>query len=136
MKERLFVTTADMDRLRRLIDARRSGSPQDRKYVAKLEEELDKAEVLDAESVPKDTIKLNSQVHLRDLDSGEHKTYRLVLPSEVRQSHDNISVLAPIGTALLGYKTGAVIEWEVPKGLRRLKVLHVMAQPEPVGVAG
>jgi regulator of nucleoside diphosphate kinase len=76
---------------------------------------------------------MNSEVRLIDLDSGEIKVYKLVFPSQVR-TENSLSVLAPIGTAILGYHVGSVIEWPVPKGVRRLKVLDVLFQPEAAGL--
>jgi regulator of nucleoside diphosphate kinase len=77
---------------------------------------------------------MGSEVRLMDVDTGEIKVYRLVFPSEAR-TENSLSVLAPIGTAILGYRVGDVIEWRVPKGVRRLKVLDVLFQPEAAGVA-
>ncbi len=135
MRERIFVTNADADRLRRLIAARRTGSPQDLDYLETLEEELDRADVVEADSLPADVVTMNSEVRLKDLDSKEVIVYKLVFPNQPRTAN-SISVLAPIGTALLGYRVGDVIEWPVPKGTRRLKVLKVLYQPEAAGVAG
>jgi regulator of nucleoside diphosphate kinase len=72
---------------------------------------------------------------LRDLDSGVLQRYKLVFPSQFRWDSE-VSVLAPIGTAMLGYRVGDVIEWRVPKGIRRLKVVQVMYQPEAARVSG
>ena len=72
---------------------------------------------------------MNSEVRLEDLDSGMTQRYRLVFPNQFRGA-DSVSVLPPIGTAILGYRVGDVIEWPVPKGIRRLKVIEVLFQPE------
>ena len=76
---------------------------------------------------------MNSKVRLRDLNSGEETVYALVFPGMANAGEKAISILAPIGTALLGYREGDVIEWDVPAGTRRLKVLEVMYQPERGG---
>lgn len=125
----------DADRLRRLIAARRAGSPQDLDYLETLEEELDNAEIVEPDALPADVVTMNSEVKLKDLDSKEVLVYRLIFPHQPRTGN-TISVLAPIGTALLGYRVGDVIEWPVPKGIRRLKVLKVLYQPEAAGVPG
>lgn len=122
-----------MTRLRRLIAGRYAANPLDREYLETLEEELDRAEVVEPGKVPQDVITMGSEVRLKDLDSGELKSYRLVFPSDVRSTENGLSVLAPIGTALLGYQAGDVIEWVVPKGTRRLEVLSVLFQPEASG---
>ena len=76
---------------------------------------------------------MRSKVRLKDLVSGETNVYSLVFPTEADFSEGKISVLAPIGTAILGYKRGDTIEWPVPSGLRRLKVDQVLYQPEAAG---
>jgi regulator of nucleoside diphosphate kinase len=96
---------------------------------------LDRAEIVEPEAIPRDVVTMNSEVRLKDLDSAEVKVYRLVFPTRTRPEN-GISVLAPIGTAMLGYRVGDVIEWRVPRGVRRLKVLEVIYQPEAAGVSG
>ena len=72
-------------------------------------------------------------VRLKDLVSGEANTYSLVFPTEANFTEGKISILAPIGTAILGYKRGDTIEWPVPAGVRRLKVDEILYQPEAAG---
>lgn len=134
VRDRIYITNADCDRLRRLIAGRRGANPADFEYLNMLEQELDRAEVVDPEAIPRDVVTMNSEVRLRDLDSGTTRRYRLVFPSQFR-SDESVSVLAPIGTAMLGYRVGDIIEWRVPKGTRRLKVLEVVYQPEAAGVS-
>jgi regulator of nucleoside diphosphate kinase len=135
MRDRIFITKADFDRLWRLIEGRRAGNSPDREYLNRLEQELDRAEVVEPEEIPPDVVTMNSEVRLKDLDSGEIKTYRLIFPGEAR-SAESISVLAPIGTAMLGYRVGDIIQWQVPKGTRRLEVLEVLYQPEAAQASG
>jgi regulator of nucleoside diphosphate kinase len=134
MRDRIYITDADFERLRRLIAGRRGANPNDHEYLDMLEQELDRAEIVEPDAVPRDVVTLNSEVRLEDLDSGELRVYRLILPSQTRTGN-SVSVLAPIGTAMLGYRVGDVIEWRVPKGIRRLKVLDVASQPEAAGVS-
>lgn len=131
MKDHIYVTSEDFDRLCRLVKGRRSGRSADRPYLDMLEQELDRAEVVDEHSIPHGVVTMNSEVRLKDLDTGEEKLYRLVFPNLAR-SANAISILAPIGTAILGYGLGDVIEWPVPKGVRRLEILDVVHKPEPV----
>lgn len=135
MRDRIYITDDDCERLRRLIAGRRSGNSADQQYLDILEQELDRAEVVDHEAIPRDVVTMNSEVRLKDLDSGETRVYRLVFPTQKR-TESTVSVLAPIGTAMLGYRVGDIIEWLVPKGIRRLKVLNVIYQPEAAGVTG
>lgn len=133
MREHIYITDDDYEKLRRLVAGRRGRDHRDLENLDMLEQELDRAEIVEPGTMPRDVVTMNSEVRLRDLDSGDEKVYRLVFPSQTRPDN-SISVLAPIGTAMLGYRVGDVIEWRVPKGVRRLKVLEVVYQPEAAGV--
>src|SRR5688572_22697665 len=133
MRDRIFITEMDYDKLRRLIAGRRA-SGADAKHLNELEQELERAEVLDDnDTIPPDVVTMNSEVRLMDLDSGDTKVYKLVFPPQAR-AENALSVLAPIGTAILGYRVGSVIDWRVPRGVRRLKILEVLFQPEAAGL--
>jgi regulator of nucleoside diphosphate kinase len=95
-----------------------------------LESELERAQIVPPEALPPNVITMNSRAELLDLDTGEHMEFTLVFPSEANIDEGKISVLAPLGTAMLGYRVGDEFEWTVPHGLRRLKVTHVHFQPE------
>ncbi|HXC69634.1 MAG TPA: nucleoside diphosphate kinase regulator [Pyrinomonadaceae bacterium] len=129
----IYITEPDYNRLSALIEKTREGNGVDRQYLNKLEAELDRAEIVDAENIPANVITMRSTVRLKDLVSGEENTYSLVFPTEADFSQGKISVLAPIGTAILGYKSGDTIEWTVPSGLRRFKVDKIIYQPEAAG---
>jgi regulator of nucleoside diphosphate kinase len=133
MRDRIHITEEDSEKLRNLIAGRRAANPVEHENLDMLEQELDRAEVVPPEAIPPDVVTMNSEVRLQDLDSEIVQRYRLVFPSQFRWDH-SISVLAPIGTAMLGYRVGDVIEWRVPKGVRRLKVVEVIYQPEAAGV--
>lgn len=134
MRDRIYITEEDAKKLRRLIAGRRGGRSSDVAYLDMLEQELDRAEEVDEDAIPRDVVTMNSEVRLQDLDSGEARVYRLVFPTQAR-TDNSVSVLAPIGTAMLGYRVGDVIEWRVPKGMRRLKVMEVLSQPEAASVS-
>jgi regulator of nucleoside diphosphate kinase len=129
----IYVTEPDYNRLSALIETTRERQGVDREYLSKLEAELDRAEIVDAKEIPADVITMRSKVRLKDLVSGEANIYSLVFPTEADFSEGRISILAPIGTAILGYKRGDTIEWPVPSGLRRLKVDKILYQPEAAG---
>jgi regulator of nucleoside diphosphate kinase len=97
--------------------------------IDRLRGELARAIVLDATAVPATAVGLNSRVELEDLDTGEHETYVLTLPAAADPDQARISVLAPIGTALLGYRVGDEIAWPTPGGIRRLKLHQVTREP-------
>ena len=129
-KGAIYVTPPDMERLTSLLEARRWQGREDGRTLEVLEEELDRAVVVDAEHLPPDVVTLDSRVQLIDLDSGEELLFAVVLPSRANADEGRISVLAPLGMAVLGYRSGDVIEWDVPGGRRRLRVTHVHYQPE------
>lgn len=129
----IHITKSDYERLSALIEKTREGNRMDRENLKKLEAELDRAEIVDAKEISKKVITMRSTVRLKDLVSGEANTYSLVFPSEADFSQGKISVLAPIGTAILGYKSGDTIEWPVPSGVRKLKIDKILYQPEAAG---
>ena len=129
----IYITEFDYQRLSGMIERMRERNNVDKEYLNKLEAELDRAEIVNPEDIPADVITMRSTVRLKDLVSGETNVYSLVFPTEADFSEGKISVLAPIGTAILGYKRGDTIEWPVPSGLRRLKVDKILYQPEAAG---
>ena len=132
---KIYVSKMDLERLTRLIEITRERDDNSGKleYLDRLEEELDRADVVDPKDVPSDVITMRSKVRLKDLSTGEEMVYSLVFPTEANLDEGKISVLAPIGSAMLGYSRGDVIEWQVPSGVRRLKVEQVIYQPESAG---
>ncbi|HSE37104.1 MAG TPA: nucleoside diphosphate kinase regulator [Blastocatellia bacterium] len=130
----IYITEVDLARLRKLIEAARdSGVDSNTPYMNKLEDELDRANIVDPKEIPMDAITMRSKVRLKDLESRKEMIYSLVFPNEADVDEGRISVLAPVGTAMIGYRVGDIIEWEVPSGLRRLKVEEVLYQPEASG---
>jgi regulator of nucleoside diphosphate kinase len=130
----ICITKPDYERLTKLIEiARERERDANHEYLDRLEEELDRAEVVQQKDIPADVITMRSTVRVKDLDTGEEMIYRLVFPTEANYDEARISVLAPIGTAMLGYSRGDVIEWQVPAGVRRLSVEDVLYQPESMG---
>ena len=132
----IYVTEPDYRRLTGLIKITRDRNGVDKEYLNTLEAELDRAEIVDPKRIPANVVTMRSKVRLKDLVSGESKIYSLVFPTEANFSEGKISVLAPIGTAILGYKLGDSIEWPVPSGLRKLKVDEILYQPEAAGEYG
>jgi len=129
----IYITSFDMSRLEELLEVASDFSARDNKHLDELSKELLRAEVVDSKSIPPDVITMNSKVRLLDLNTKDEKTYTLVFPSEANIDEDKISILAPIGTAMLGYHVGDTIKWLVPAGIRRLKVTDILYQPESAG---
>ena len=136
MKERtIFVTEQDMQRLSDLVESAERISGRDLAHLRMLKEELQEAEVISSDRIPADVVTMNSRVRLKDLDSGRESVYALVFPRDADVAHGRISVLAPIGTAIIGYRAGDVIEWSVPAGERRFRLEEILYQPEAAGHA-
>lgn len=132
-KRTIYITELDMERLKERLLESEAIPERDRENLAELEQELMRAEVVSPQEVPGDVITMNSSVRLKDLDTKKELTYTLVFPADANAAQNKISVLAPIGTALIGYQVGDIITWEVPAGRRRLKVEEVLYQPEAAG---
>lgn len=129
-KRKIFITEFDKSRLEKLIhDATKSGQ-QKRDDLESLAGELAQAKVVDSKKIPADVVTMNSQVRIRDQDSDEVLTYTLVFPKDADLDKGAISILAPVGTAILGYAVGDIIAWPVPSGLRHLQIETVLYQPE------
>lgn len=133
MQERtIYLTRYDAQRLDTMLE-QASDATRDREDVIKLEEELARANVVPGKDVPSNVITMNTQLQLRDEKSGEVKTYTLVFPQDANVDEGKISIMSPIGTALIGYCEGDIIEWAVPAGVRRLVVEKILYQPEAAG---
>ena len=120
-----IVTDADMDRLSRLVRALRYSLFRDQQQLELLDQTLESAEVRPSDRVPKGVIRMNSRVRVFEFDTGQKEVYTLVFPEEANVSKGMISVLAPLGIALLGRRQGDVIAAKVPGGTRKLRVAQV-----------
>jgi regulator of nucleoside diphosphate kinase len=122
----IIITEQDSDSITRLLDVL---PPAQREAVRGLEHELARAEIVDSTNVPDDVVTMNSRVVFEDVDTGKRSEAVLVYPHEaVRFNGCAVSVLAPLGTALLGLRTGQSIDWRMPSGkLRRYQVVEVSA---------
>jgi regulator of nucleoside diphosphate kinase len=135
VQARIIITQEDYGRLRRIIDTSRELPPKDAEYLDALERELESAIITRPAEVPQDLVTMKSRVRVLDLGSGQELVYEIVFPGQTDLVRNKISVLAPIGTALLGRAAGEVVEWQVPSGMRRLLILEVEYQPEAAEAA-
>ena len=129
----IWVTDFDLERLRKLLAGTRLWSSRDREHLERLDEELGRAHVVSATDIPPGVVTMNTRLRLRDLDSGKDMSFTLVFPSDADVEQGKISVLAPLGTAVLGFRRGDAFEWRMPGRVRRLKVEEVLYQPEAAG---
>ncbi len=133
-KRKIVITQSDFERLEALLSSEFARAIRPSEYLDALEAELDRAEIVQPEEVPRNIVTMNSTVKLRDVSTNELETYTLVFPEHADIANDKLSVLAPVGTAILGQRVGDVLHWRVPSGWRRLTVERVLYQPESEGV--
>ena len=129
----IYITKYDLARLRELLQVGISFAERDRESMESLQDELDRAHIVEPTAVPHDVVTMNSRVRLKDLETNEKKEYTLVFPSESNLEQQKISILAPIGTAVLGYRAGDTVTWRVPGGIRKLRIEEILYQPEAAG---
>jgi regulator of nucleoside diphosphate kinase len=132
---KIIITQTDYGRLRQIIERSRDLPSKDAEHLDALEHELESAIIARAADVSHDLVTMKSRVRVLDLGSGRELVYQIVFPGEADLARNRISVLAPIGMALLGRPAGAVVEWQVPSGMRRLLILEVEYQPEAAKAA-
>lgn len=132
-QRRIYITRDDADKIEELLRARlRRGDP-DLANLQVLQEELRRARIVDPTELKPDVITMHSRVRLKDLHLDDVRELTLVFPDEAAHDDDRISVVAPIGAAILGYKTGDTVRFRTPGGLRRLRIEQVLFQPEAAG---
>ena len=119
----IHLTREDYDRLRLLVTIALHTSSN--ATLAKLRDELDRAFVLESEAQREGLVTLESRVVFEDLSTGEIEDYILTFPDRANVDEKRLSILAPIGTALIGYREGDLVSWETPGGVRRLKIRQV-----------
>jgi regulator of nucleoside diphosphate kinase len=95
-----------------------------------LQRKLTEAAAMEPAEIPDDVITMNSIARVRDKESKQEGVYNLVFPSDSKPLEGRVSVLSSLGLALFGSRIGDVVEWETPKGLRRLEVIGLIYQPE------
>jgi regulator of nucleoside diphosphate kinase len=127
----IYLTQNDLDRLLQLVEA------QPGKQFEKLEGELVRAKVVPRDKIPKDVVTMNSRVIFENETTGERREVTLVYPGNADIDAGRISILVPVGTALLGLRVGQSIDWELPRGKKqRYRIVDVPFQPEAAGQPG
>ena len=119
----VIIGQGDLDRVEALI---RSNKNEDYELLA---DELDAATVVPSKEVPAGVVTMGSKISFLDLDTDQTSTMRLAYPKDMADDPNSVSILAPVGAALIGLRVGETIEWPLPnKGKRRLKVVAVEAR--------
>ena len=129
----IYITEVDLERLRELVGVARSCCELDQEGLKGLETELGRASIIPAHAAPADVVTMHSQFGIRDLDTGEEMVFTLVYPRGANVEQGKISVMSPLGTAVLGCRAGDTLERRTPDGVRRLQIVGVVYQPEAAG---
>lgn len=127
VEKKLVLLDSDVSRLRQLCKT--YGNHQ---YCRTLIEEIGKADIVDRTELPEDVVIMYSEVEIYDIEDKESSRYVLVYPWEADADSCKISILAPIGTAIIGYREGDEIMWKVPGGTRNLRIASVTQPSEDV----
>jgi len=130
-RKQIYITEFDRERLEGLLGQR--WHPDLDRYLGALRAELDRAKVVPSRKIPPDVITMNSTASLVDVETSEAEEYTLVFPQDADTDAGKVSVMAPLGTAMLGYRVGDVFEWDMPMGRIRWRVDRVIYQPEAAG---
>jgi regulator of nucleoside diphosphate kinase len=125
------ISSLDLERLEAILDSLPADSFPEADLLAA---ELDRAEVLDPKEMPADVVTMNSRVRFAMEPSGKEYELTLVYPKDIDGTAGKISVLAPVGSALLGLSIGQEIEWPAPGGgTIRVRIIDILYQPERSG---
>lgn len=125
----IYITNEDHAKLCLLLQASRN--PAHPAASHKLQLELDRAVIVDATAVPPTVVTMSSRVEIEDLTTGEVEEYTLTFPQNANLERRMLSVLAPIGTAIIGCVQGAEVSWATPGGTRRIRVRRVVQPANP-----
>jgi regulator of nucleoside diphosphate kinase len=130
-KPNIMISETDAKRLEALLESLPANAFPGR---AALEQELDRADIVDSRELPPDVVTMNSRIRFKVASSDEEFALTLVYPKDVDESGGTISVLAPVGSALLGLSQGDEIEWPRPGGgTLKVKLEEILYQPERAG---
>lgn len=129
----ILVTQVDFYRLSKLVKSLHGNSGIDPVYLKFLNLELQKAEKVDSKQITPDFVTMNSLVRIKFPDTGTSMDIRLVYPQNADLSRGLVSVLSPLGCALLGYRVGDVVTFQAPKNIQKVRIDQVLYQPEANG---
>ncbi len=128
---RIIMNEEDHQRLTELMER----TPQEhREHYQDLRRKLESARCLDATEIPADVVTMGSTAVLRELDSDDIWTFTLAYPAEANIDEDRISILSPVGTAIIGQRVGDVVDWPVPSGTVKIRIEDLIGQPEAAGI--
>lgn len=133
MESSITITQHDYKKLLNCLQDARYSANVPTAAIAKLGDELKRAVKVDPEKIDVNVVTMNSRVSIEDIATRREFELTVVYPKNANINEKRVSVLAPIGTALLGYREGSIIEWEMPNGVKKLRVKKILYQPEANG---
>jgi len=130
----LIITRYDYGRIMIILDhLKNSFSREQRKNAVILRQELYRAHKVSSLEIPSDYVTMNSIFEINDKVELESRILNLVFPEEANSEQDRVSIISPIGTAVLGCRVGNVINWTIPGGLKKFVLINMIYQPEAAG---
>ena len=131
--KKVTLTKNDYTRIYKAITDAKNSKTINSNEAEKLLSELSKAEIVPSEKIDKDVVTMNSEVKLFFEKNKKKQSFKIVYPQDANLKENKISIFSPIATALIGYKIGDEIEWIVPGGMTKIKIVDLIYQPEAAG---
>lgn len=131
--KKVTLTKNDYTRIYKAITDAKNSKTINSNEAEKLLSELSKAEIVPSEKIDKDVVTMNSEVKLFFGNTQKEQSFKIVYPQDANLKENKISIFSPIATALIGYKIGDEIEWIVPGGMTKIKIVELIYQPEAAG---
>jgi regulator of nucleoside diphosphate kinase len=132
-EKKIVVTDADARRLREMLERLGAAARRSREEAETLSGELRRASIVASREVPGKVVTMNTRLLLEDVQCRQTLAFTLVYPEASNADEQRVSVLSPVGTAVLGYAAGDEVEWTVPAGRKRFRIREVVYQPEAAG---
>jgi len=133
MKNTIQITDLDYNRLNGMIVSMRKNNQKEYNDLLFLESELERAKRTNPRKITSEFVTMNSVIEVLDCDTNKTMEIKLVYPRDANFKLGRISVLSPLGSALLGYSVGSEISYQVPKGMKKMKISRIIYQPEANG---
>lgn len=131
--KKITLTKNDYTRIYKAITDAKNSKTINSNEAEKLLSELSKAEIVPSEKIDKDVVTMNSEVKLFFENTQKEQSFKIVYPQDANLKENKISIFSPIATALIGYRIGDEIEWIVPSGMTKIKIVELLYQPEAAG---
>lgn len=131
--KKVTLTKNDYTRIYKAITDAKNSKTINSNEAEKLLSEISKAEIVPSEKIDKDVVTMNSEVKLFFENTQKEQSFKIVYPQDANLKENKISIFSPIATALIGYKISDEIEWIVPGGMTKIKIVDLIYQPEAAG---